>query len=69
MVETDVCYNRKQGSDDVCAVEPSAKPHFDDGDINFAVGEILERQSCSQFKKLGLKGSKKLRSFATKSTT
>ena len=43
MVETDVGDDRNQRVDDICAVEPTAESHFNDGNVDIIVAEILER--------------------------
>ena len=47
MVQTDIGDDAEQGGDDVGRVEAAAHTHFDDGDVDLLVAEVVEGQSDS----------------------
>ena len=48
MVKADIGDDRQHGRDDVSAVQSSAKPHLDNGNVHLHVAEVLESHGCGQ---------------------
>lgn len=56
VVERDIGDDREARRNDVGAVEPSSQTHFDDGNVDFPIGKVLERHGCGQLEEGWRKG-------------
>ena len=63
MIKAYICNYGEFWGDDVGAIQPPTKSHFNDGNIYLLVGKVLKRQCGGQFKERRVEGFEEILFF------